>query len=70
MLGNINRMYSMEIVIGTRSLVKIQSNLTTDTGRSKILWKPSPYRRPNARGIGFRLGDSFSSAASAASENA
>ena len=40
MLGNINRMYSMEIVIGSRSLrslVKIQSNLTTDTGRSKIL---------------------------------
>ena len=37
MLGNINRMYSMEIVIGTRSLVKIQSNLTTDPGRSKIL---------------------------------
>ena len=37
MLGNINRMYSMEIVIGTRSFVKIQSNLTTDPGRSKIL---------------------------------
>ena len=69
MQGNIRYMYSLEIVIvarSLRSLVKIQSNLTTDPTRSQIRNMSPPYRTMNARWIGFRLVYSFR--ASAASE--
>ena len=62
-------MYSLEIVIvarSHRSLVKIESYLTTDPTRSQIWNKSRPYRMSNAKGIGFRLGCSLR--ASAASE--
>ena len=62
-------MYSLEIVIvarSLRSLVKILSNLTTDSTRSQIRNMSPPYRIMNARWIGFRLG--YSLRASAASE--
>ena len=62
MQGNIRYMYSLEIVIvsrSLRSLVKIYSHLTTDTTRSQIRNKSPSYRMTNARGIGFRLGYSF-----------
>ena len=69
MQGNIRYMYSLEIVIvsrSLRSLVKIYSILTTDPTRSQIRNKSPPYRMTNARGIGSRLCYSFR--ASAASE--
>ena len=69
MQGNIRYMYSLVIVIisrSLRSLVKIYSNLTTDPTRSHIRNMSPSYRMINARGIGFRLGYSFR--ASAASE--
>ena len=69
MQGNIRYMYSLEIVIvsrSLRSLVKIYAHLTTDPTRSQIRNKSPSYRMTNARGIGFRLGYSFR--ASAASE--
>ena len=69
MQGNIKYIYSLEIVIVTRSLrslVNIMSNLTPDPTRSQILNKTPPCRITNARGTGFRLGYSFR--ASAASE--
>ena len=62
MQGNIRYMYSLEIVIvsrSLRSLVKIYSILTTDPTRSQIRNKSPPYRMTNARWIGFRLGYSF-----------
>ena len=59
-------MYSLEIVILARSLVKILSNLTIDPTRSQILNMSPPYGIMNARGIGFRIGYSFR--ASTASE--
>ena len=62
-------MYSLEIVTvarSLRSLVKIESNLTTDPTRSQIRNMSPPYRIMNARGIGFRIGYSFR--ASTASE--
>ena len=55
-------MYSLEIVTvarSLRSLVKIESNLTTDPTRSQIRNMSPPYRIMNARGIGFRFGYSF-----------
>ena len=69
MQGNIRYMYSLEIVIvarSLRSLVKIQSNLTSDPTRSQIQNMSPPYRIMNARWICFRLGYSFR--ATAASE--
>ena len=69
MQGNIRFMSSLEIAIvarSFRSIVKIQSNLTTDPTRSQIINKSSPYRNTVARGNGFRLGYSFR--ANAASE--
>ena len=62
MQGIMRYMYSLEIVIVARSLrshVKIMSNLTTDPTRSQIQNMSPPYRKMNARGIGFRLGYSF-----------
>ena len=55
-------MYSLEIVIvsrSLRSLEKILSNLTTDPTRSQIRNKSPACRTTNARGIGFRIGYSF-----------
>ena len=55
-------MYSLEIVIvarSLRSLVKIQSNLTSDPTRSQIRNMSPPSRIMNARWIGFRLRYSF-----------
>ena len=69
MQGNNRYIYSLEIVIlarSLRSLVKIQSNLTTDPTRSQIRNMSPPYRIMNARLISFRLG--YSLRASAASE--
>ena len=69
MQGNIKYIYSLEIVIVTRSLrslVNIMSNLTPDPTRSQILNKTPPCRITNARRIVFRLGYSFR--ASTASE--
>ena len=50
-------MYALQIVIvarSLRSLVKILSNLTTDSTRSQIRNMSPPYRIMNARWIGFR----------------
>ena len=69
MQANIRYVYGLQIVIvarSLRSLVKILSNLTTDTTRSQIRNMSPPYRTMNARWIGFRLGYNFR--ASAASE--
>ena len=69
MQGNIKYMYSLEIVIvarSLRSLVKIESNLTSDPTRSQIRNMSPPYRVMNARWIGFRLG--YSSRARKASD--
>ena len=69
MQGNIRYVYSLEIVIisrSLRSLVKIYSNLTSDTTRSQIRNKSPPYRIMNAKWIGFRL--RYSYRASAANE--
>ena len=66
MQGNIRCMYILEIVIvarSLRSLVKIQSNLTTVPTRLQIMSKSSPYRITHARGIGSRLGYSFRASA-------
>ena len=66
MQSNIRYMYSLEIVIlarRLRSLVNILSNLTTYPKRSQIINKSFPYRITVARGIGFRLGDSFRASA-------
>ena len=62
-------MNRLEIIIAARSLrslEKVSPNLTTAPARSLIWSKSSPYRKKNARGIGFRFGYSFR--ASAASE--
>ena len=62
MQGYIRYMYSLEIVIisrSLRSLEKILSNLTTDPTRSQIRNMSPPCRMTNARGIGFRIGYSF-----------
>ena len=62
MQGNRRYMYSLEIVIvarSLRSLVKMESNHTSDPTRSRIWNKSPPYRMTNAKGIGFRLGNSF-----------
>ena len=70
MQDNIRCMYSLDIVIVARSLrplVKILSNLTSDTTSSQIRNMSPPYRTMNARWIGFRLVYSFR--ASAASES-
>ena len=69
MQGNSRYMYSLEIVIlarSLRSLVKILSNLTTNSIRLQIRNMSPPCRIMNARWIGFRLG--YSLRASAASE--
>ena len=62
MQGNIRYMYSLEIVIvsrSLRSLVKIYSHLTTDSTSSQIQNKAPSYRMTDARGIRFRLGYGF-----------
>ena len=59
----------MKIVIVARSLlslVTIWSYLKADPMRSQIGKNPSPYRRPNAREIVFRLGYSFRASAASA----
>ena len=66
MQGNIRYMYSLEIVIATRSLVKILSNLTSDPTRSQIRNMSPPYRILNATWIGIGL--RYSYRASTASE--
>ena len=69
MIGIIKCVCSMKIVIVARSLlslVTIWSYLKADPMPSQIGKNPSPYRRPNAREIVFRLGYSFRASAASA----